>query len=311
MKKNVLIVGGNAFVGRIFAIQASKTDEYRLHVVNRGNFPLNIDNGNVTEYKCDRHSPKALARLLPPDAKFDALIDFCAYNAGDIHPLLSALSGKIKHYIYFSTASVYAPEENADGKYCGEGGRVLSPSELEGDVGAYVRGKIVLEKELTEACQKENIPYTILRPTFIYGPFNYAPRESYFIELIARHHVVPVPTDSDARFNFVYALDVSQGLMKCVGNEKTHNQIFNLASPEPITYTRLISDFERFNGGPFETREVTVAEADAERLPLPFPLTGDLLYSGEKFEKTLDFQYTPFSEGMERTFKIFYSLFTT
>ena len=26
-------------------------------------------------------------------------------------------------------------------------------------------------------CKAAGIPYTILRPTFIYGPFNYAPRE--------------------------------------------------------------------------------------------------------------------------------------
>ncbi|MDR3209061.1 MAG: NAD-dependent epimerase/dehydratase family protein [Oscillospiraceae bacterium] len=318
MKKRILILGGSLFVGRVFTILASRTEEYELHVVNRGHYPLNLE--GVAEYKCDRHSPRRMTRLLPEDIVFDAAIDFCAYDAGDIEPILSALGDRIRHYIYFSTASVYDPSRR---KIKTEGDPLMPvaphfperivPSfpEPSSSDEAYIRGKILLERELAATAGALGIPYTILRPSFIYGPLNYAPRESYFVEMIARRHVVPVPTDATASFNFVYVKDVAAALMTIIGAARAANEVFNLAAPERVTYMRLIGDFERFNGGSFETREVTVEEAEREHLPLPFPLTEDDLTSGERFAKTFSFRYTPFLDGMEATFKAFYSLFVS
>jgi nucleoside-diphosphate-sugar epimerase len=161
------------------------------------------------------------------------------------------------------------------------------------------------------ACAHLGIPYTILRPTFIYGPFNYARRESYFVELIARGHVVPVPADATARFNMVYVFDIARALELMIGDERAFNEVFNLSAPDEITYSVLLEAFAKFNGGPFMTRSVTVEEILAEDIPLPFPLTEDELFSGKKLSDTFEFEYTPFMQGMEKTYKIFYSLFTT
>ena len=62
MSKKVLVIGGSAFTGRVFCIQMSKNEDYELHVVNRGQFPLNLK--GVKEYKCDRHSPRMVADWL-------------------------------------------------------------------------------------------------------------------------------------------------------------------------------------------------------------------------------------------------------
>ena len=302
--KNVLVIGGSSFTGRVFSIQSSKSGGFDLHVVNRGNFPMNLE--RVTQYKCNRHSPRMLARLVP-DITYDALVDFCAYEPGDIKSLIDVLGGRIKQYIFFSTASVYAQSE----EFLDEGAPLIEVSDESGDPAIeYVRKKIMLERELIEACGNAGVKYTILRPAFIYGPFNYAPRESYFIELIAKKYVVPVPVDAMARFNFVYVLDIAEALMSMIGDSKASDEVFNLAEDEVITYPQLISDFERFNNGPFETREVTVAQVMKENIQLPFPLTESTLYCGGKLAQTFDFRYTPFTEGMEKTFKIFYSIYT-
>ena len=303
MSKKVLVIGGSAFTGRVFSIQMSKNEDYELHVVNRGQFPLNLK--GVKEYKCDRHSPRMIARLLPADVIFDVMIDFPAYNPGEVSSLLEALKGRVKQYIVFSTASVYEPYDHQIKK---EGDPVVTKSE--GDrVSDYIYNKILLEQETIVTCNKHGIPYTIMRPTFIYGPFNYAARESYFIELIARGHVIPVPIEATARFNMVYVFDIARALEICIGNEKAYNEIFNLSAPEEVTYAVLLEAFEKFNGGPFMTKPVTVDEVLDENIPLPFPLTEDELFSGRKFADTFDFSYTSFTEGMEKTYKIFYSLF--
>ena len=282
----------------------SKNKDYELHVVNRGQFPLNLE--TVKEYKTDRHTPVMVKHLLPK-IEFDAMVDFCAYAPGDTVSLLQMLKGRIKHYILFSTASVYEP---FDHKIKKEGDPVVSNTE--GDsVSNYIYNKIQLEQEAVAACEQLGIPYTILRPTFIYGPFNYAARESYFVELIARGHVVPVPIDATAKFNMVYVFDIARALELLICNEKAYNEIFNLSAPDEITYAVLLEAFTKFNGGPYLTKSVTVDEVIADNIPLPFPLTEDELFSGKKFSDTFEFEYTPFIEGMEKTYKIFYSLFTS
>jgi nucleoside-diphosphate-sugar epimerase len=304
MAKTVLAIGGSAFVGRVFSIMASRNSEFELHVVNRGNYPLNLD--NVKQYKSDRHDSRRLARTLP-DVKFDAIVDFCAYNSGEIRSVSRALAGRFGQYIFFSTSSVYEPGDRGVKR---EDSPIVSDSGG-GAVADYIAGKVRLERELHDEFLQNAAPYTVLRPTFIYGPFNYAPRESYFIEMIARGHDVPIPTDASARFSFVYVVDVANAALRCVGDNRAYNETFNLAAPEPITYGRLMSDFERCNGGPFLSHEVTVKEVIEQNIPLPFPLTEDELCGGEKFAKTFDFEYTPFAEGMEKTFNVFYSLYTS
>jgi nucleoside-diphosphate-sugar epimerase len=304
MPKKVLVIGGSAFTGRVFSILASKDSEYELHLVNRGNFPLNLD--NVKHYECDRHDELGFLRILP-DIKFDALVDFCAYNANEVLTVMKALKGRFGQYIFFSTSSVYEP---GDRRIKREGDLLISP--IGGDIVAdYIMGKVRLEHELVEMSLQIDIPYTILRPSFIYGPFNYAPRESFFIEMIARQRDVPVPTDATARFSLVYVFDVANATLRCIGDSRAYNEVYNLAAPEPVTYEWLMANFERYNGGPFLSHKMTVKEVLEQHIPLPFPLTEDELYSGDKFAKTFDFEYTPLTTGMEKTFSIFYSLFTS
>ncbi len=304
MSKKILAIGGSAFTGRVFSIQMSKNTDYELHVVNRGQFPLHLE--TVKEYKSDRHTPIMIKHLLPK-IDFDVMVDFCAYAPGDASSILEMLKGRIKHYIIFSTASVYEP---FDHKLKFEGDPVVTKTE--GDrVTDYIYNKVLLEQEAVETCERLSIPYTILRPTFIYGPFNYAARESYFVELIARGHVVPVPSDATAKFNMVYVFDVARALELMMNNKNAYNETFNLSAPEEVTYSMLLEAFLKFNNGPFMTRSVTVEEVISDSIPLPFPLTENELFSGKKLTDTFDFEYTPFMIGMEKTYKIFYSLFTS
>ena len=304
--KNVLMIGGSVFTGRVFSILASKSGEFNLHVVNRGNFPMELP--RVTQYKCNRQSPRMIARLVP-DIRYDALIDFCGYTPGQIRPMIEALGNRIGQYIFFSTARIYAEKRGYLDEFAPLADDDISlVDEL---VSGHIGNKIQLEQELVECAEKSGIKYTIFRPTFIYGPYNHAPRESYFIGLIARNEPVPIPIDATARFSLAYVFDVAHALKVSIGDERAYNKYFNLAGDESITYQQLISVFELCYGQPFETREVTVAQVYEENIPLPFPLTDDRLIDGKKFSNAFNFRYTPFSEGMKETFRTFLSRYTT
>ena len=291
--KRILIIGGSMFVGRVFSILASETERFELHVVNRGRFPLG-ELSNVTEYKCNRHSVPVLQRIIAA-GEYDAVVDFCAESPGDVAPLIEALAPRIGQYVLISDAAVY---DSSARKLRTEGDEIVA-----------LHPKAQLETELRKSATRNNVRYTILRPAMIYGPFNYMPRESWFIEMIARRHTVPILTDATASFNFVYVRDVARAIMTLIGDERSYDEVFNLASAEQVTYTRLISDFERYNGGSFDTQEFTVRRATERGIAFPFPMRNDNLISGERFAETFDFRYTPFAEGMEDTYKVFYQMY--
>lgn len=308
MRKQILVIGGTYFAGRVFSILTSRGDSGRddlhLHIVNRGKYPLkNLD--NVTQYICDRHDTERLTEILPDGVAFDAVVDFCAYEPGDISSIINALPDRISQYIFISTSSVYAPGGETPKA---ETDPVLSDFSS-GRVEDYIAKKCRLEKELTEMCASSGIAYTILRPAFIYGPFNYAPRESYFIKMIAEGKPVPVPTDATGKFSFVYVFDVSDIINRCIGNQKAYNEVFNVASPEIADYNSFIFQLRQCNGTDFLTTPVTVKQVIEQNIPLPFPLDEALIYSGKKSETILEYKYTPFSVGMKKTFSVFMSIY--
>lgn len=305
--KQVLVIGGSYFTGRVHAILTSKGQsgdgDIHLHVVNRGNYPLNLP--NVTQYVCDRHTPEKLNDILPKDVAFDAVVDFCGYEPQDISSLMSVLHDRIKQYIFLSTCSVY---DTVGSNIKTEKDPMLHnfTSDVISD---YIMKKCLLELELTSCCATYKIPYTILRPTFIYGPFNYAPRESYFIKNIVENTPVPVPTDATGHFSFIYVMDIADIINMSIGNSKAYNEIFNMSGSDE-TYESFLNTLEECAGEPFATQPVTVKQVIDENIPLPFPLNNDELYSGKKVEDVFGYKYTPFIDGMKKTFSVFKNIYT-
>ena len=219
MSYRVLVIGGSYFLGRIFCTLASRSGEFDLTLVNRGRYPMTHLPG-LREFHCDRHDPLGLSQL--PGEEYDAVVDFCAYAPGDIASLLDSLPGKAKRYILLSTADVYARGGGAKDED--------SPLMAEPGTGAaaeYTWHKRLLEKELAEESALRGLETVLLRPAFIYGPYNYAPRESWYIEKIVKGQPLPVPTDAAGRFQLVYVKDAAEAIMACVRQEAAAQQAFN------------------------------------------------------------------------------------
>ncbi len=303
MKKNVVVIGGSYFAGRVFSIHAAKGERLALHVVNRGKYKLNLP--GVREYQCDRHDTDTFSQILP-DIRYDAVVDFCGYHPKEISAIIHSLPERIGQYIFISTSSVYATTGIKK-----EGDPIITVSPNETDpTKEYLFNKVRLERELKETCGNAKIPYTIVRPCFIYGPYNYAPRESYFIEKIVKGIPVPEPEDARAKFSMVYVLDVARALEAFVGDKKAFDEVFNLAGVEQVTYATLFSELERCNGKGFSKIPMTVSQAQADKIPFPFPLNVDDLCSGEKMAQAFGLPYTPFTNGMEKAFAAFKSVFS-
>ena len=304
MGKKVLVIGGTYFAGRVFAMVASREAGFELTFINRGRYSMS-HLPNVTEYKCDRHNIAGLRAL--PVEEYDAIVDFCAYEPGDVRNLLENLHSTFKRYIYISTADVYdrnirTPKDES---------APLQSCQSQCNSGEYMFKKMLLEGESKETCEKLGVALTVLRPAFIYGPYNYAPRESYYVQKIVKHEPIPVPTDSDSQFQFVYVKDVANAIIACVNSEKAAGEAYNLCAPEVITYEKYMEVLKKVSDIPFETTPVTVEQVIRENIPIPFPLIAseNELYIGTKIVNDLGLVYTPFEEGMQKAYVAFKSVY--
>lgn len=292
----ILVIGGSYFFGRVFVMLAAK--EHDVTVLNRGTY--SVAQLGAKQITGDRKDV-SLWRSVRDD--YDCVVDFCAYESGDIARVLENMPGHMTQYIFISTVDVYA---RGRGGLKGE----ETPFEtrpLPGEAGAYIAGKVALEQEVREECAKRGIAVTVLRPAILYGPLNYAPRESVYIRLMAQNHVLPYITDAAGAFQFVYVRDAAEAVLKCLGNPEAYGQAYNLCGEEILTYETFFRELKRACDVEVQEIALTAREAEEQGLPLPFPVTAaeTELCSNEKGKAQLGLCYTDIAEGMARTYRAF------
>lgn len=298
--KNVLILGGSYFAGRVFVEELLKEKDYQIFVFNRGNIPLNMD--GVREIVGDRHDEAKIIEGIPPH-DWHAVVDFCAESDRDIMTMLEFLPGKIHHYIYISTTSIYKTTRNLP---VGEDAPKLSGPQPE--LGAFVDygyNKWLGERLLQIEGPKRGIAYTCLRPAIIYGPYNYAPRETYFFDLIHSDKEIVLPDNDLPLFSFLYVVDLAKVIIACLGRPIVFRQSFNVCSDELVSYRRLMEIFENVCAKKLDLQMLSPAEIEKRKIPLPFPLDSHLIYSGTKLQGLLGFEYTPIEDGMKATYEYY------
>lgn len=298
--KDILIIGGSYFAGRVFVEGLIKKEDYNIFIFNRGNLPLGFK--GVTELVGDRNDEDCIKNEIPA-RQWYAVVDFCAYEPVQVEKLIRSIQGDIAHYILISTTSVY--EDNTALPINEEAPKIVHPQPELGEYANYGFDKWRAECTATELCTAKGIPLTIFRPSIIYGKYNYAPRERFFFELITKGEPLVMPDPDLTIFTFVWVVDLARVIFRCISNEKVFNNSFNVSSPEQISYTDLVEILKEITGKEIQTTKMSIAEITQMGLPLPFPPDRKLVYTGSSIAKILDFQYTPFIEGMKMTYKYF------
>ncbi|MFC1883624.1 NAD-dependent epimerase/dehydratase family protein [Thermodesulfobacteriota bacterium] len=125
----------------------------------------------------------------------------------------------VEHFIYFSSSMIY-------GNF--EGGMVTEESPCE-PLGIYGALKFGGEKLVIAYNQVFDIPYTIIRPSALYGERCVSRRVGQiFIENAIQGLDISISGDGSDRLDFTYIGDLVEGMVRVVRNENSHNQIFNL-----------------------------------------------------------------------------------
>lgn len=296
----ILVIGGSYFYGRVFVMQAVK--EHDITVLNRGTYSM--ENLGVKQIKGDRRR-EDLWKSITED--YDIIVDFCAYNSGDIAKVLNHIKGNIKQYILISTVDVY--KRGIKGLKTED--TPFEQREFEEEVGKYITGKVALEKEIVTECIQKGIEYTILRPAILYGPYNYAPRESVYIKLLIQNHIIPHINGATGKFQFVYIKDAAEAIKRCLLNKITYGQAYNLCEKSIITYDIFIETLKNVADLDYKECNYTFQQAINEGIPLPFPVLEEEseLYTNEKSEHELKLKYTSFLQGLAKTYSAFKNVY--
>ena len=300
--KKILIIGGTYFLGKAFVELMLNEGDAELILLHR-NGREEIKHNRIREVFADRHDTDKLAGL-DLGEEIDAIVDFCAYAEGDIKNLLGNISARVKQYVFISTSDVY---KRGTGKLLNEDAD-FEERDFGGDVGAYISGKVSLEREIMEACAEKNCRYTVLRPVFIFGENNYAPREGIYFQWILKAGQVLHPADADGEFQLVYVKDVAKAIAIVIGNEDACDRAFNVCENKMFTYDSFEKLLKSATGTDFERIDTDVATVNEKGIPLPFPLTKaeSNYYDGSSLIE-LGMTFTQAEEAMKDTYEAFLS----
>jgi len=232
-KKKVLIVGGTRFSG-LYLWKELFDRGHDISLFNRGKTALkklpketeasfNKRKDAVKIIVGDRQKSESLNEKLASES-FDVIYDMNGREVSDTAPLADLFNGKVEHFIYMSSAGVYKKS-------------LLMPhreNDME-DAKSRHKGKLETEAYL----KKIGIPFTSIRPTYIYGPLNYNPLEEYFFERLDAGRAICIPGHGQHITGLGHVEDLAVAMAQIIGRDQAKGKIYNVQDTQSTTFEGL------------------------------------------------------------------------
>jgi nucleoside-diphosphate-sugar epimerase len=217
----ILIMGGTRFIG-VYLTRILLEQGHEVVLFNRGNRPAPE---GVQQIQGDRTDPNQLKEKLA-QASFDAVFDNNGRELSDTQPLVEIFQDRIQHFVYVSSAGVYQKSDQMP--------------HLEGDPvdpKSRHRGKFATEDYLAA----QQIPFTSIRPVYIYGPQNYNDLEAWFFDRILRDRPLPIPGNGMHLTQLGHVQDLATAMAAVLGNSTAIGKIYNVSGDRYVTFDGLAS----------------------------------------------------------------------
>lgn len=273
----ILILGGTGFTGP-FQVNYALARGHKVTLFNRGQRPSPEWPGEVEQLHGDRNTGdlKALE-----GREWDVCIDnptslpFWVRDAGKV------LAGKVGHYLFISTISVYADgsrpgmtEDAALAQYKGADPMAETIEKLRADIeNLYGPLKALSEAEARRQFGERT---TIVRPGYIVGPRDETDRFSYWPRRIAAGGEVLVPGDGSDPVQVIDGRDLGEWMVR-LAEQGTYGT-FNAVGPDyRMTTDQMVHGCHAVTGGPVTFTHVPVDFLAAQKvgfgdeLPVWFP----------------------------------------
>jgi len=138
----------------------------------------------------------------------------------------------IEHFIYFSSSMVYGDFD----------GGLVTEESVCNPLGIYGALKFAGEKMVIAYNQVFDMPYTIVRPSALYGPRCVSRRVGQiFIENALTGKEIKIQGDGSDRLDFTHIEDLCSGIVNVVENKNSLNQTFNLTYGKSVAINKMAS----------------------------------------------------------------------
>ncbi len=297
--KTILILGGTRLMGRLLVEKLLEQNQHKITLFNRGKtepqlFP------DVEKIIGDRETTdieKIWAR------SWDVIIDFSSYHPRSLQPLIHNIKGKVGRYIYISTVSVYdyeAPGIKAeDGKLSPYTEPLVAEEKVTG--ANYGPKKVACENLLLEADWLDKI---ILRPSIVYGQYDYTERLYYWMHRVKTQQQFIVPDEGKELSNFTFVNDMVEVLLQSIDIEN-HRTIYNVTTHTPNTWLTKLNTMKNLleTNPEYVFMPKSILEENKERLKggLPGWRTNDnLRYDHRRVLEDFSITFTSFEDSIRQ-----------
>jgi len=285
-RKKILVLGGTMFVGRALVEKLLLIPEYEITLFNRGKSNAGLF-PDVKQFHGNRESDDVLQVC---NQHWDVVIDFSGYYPVTFEKLLSTFKGKVGRYIFISTISVYDLSRFAN-RAITETDEILGCTEeqkISKLPGAYGEKKAEMERILQAQDWLDKI---ILRPSFIYGKYDWTERFYYWLYRAKFSGQILMP--EDFLLSLTYADDLVNGILAAI-EVKEHQTVYNTVSQTGVSLQRVVTIAASLLNRTVELVDATKIleredDFDGSAFPLFVPL--DFTIAGNNWLN--DFSVTP------------------
>jgi nucleoside-diphosphate-sugar epimerase len=226
----VVVVGGTGIMS-VGIVKALLQAGHEVTVFNRGQRvpPDQLPRG-VRFIRGDRKARVEFEATMQR-ARFDAALDMICYTAEDAESDVRAFRG-VQHFIQTSTCATFG-----------------GPRELPTDenspllpISDYGRNKVDADKVFMQAHARGDLPVTIFKPHYIWGPgmsiCRQISHEPYWIDRMRRGRPLLVTAEGELFMCHCHSDDAGVAYAAALGRTACQGQTYILTSPRPQTWRR-------------------------------------------------------------------------
>ena len=295
----VLFIGGTGNIST-YVSKLCVQKGIELFLLNRGIRKVEIP--GVKIINGDISKPDQIISLLK-DYKWDAVVNWIAFNLNDIERDINLFSNKTKQYIFISSASAYQKPPSHP--------VITESTPLYNPYWDYSQNKIACEERLNHEYQNKNFPITIVRPSLTYDtvlPVIMGGWTEYtIIDRIRKGKEIVVHGDGTSLWVVTHAEDFAKGFVGLLGHQQAIGHSFHITSDEVLTWDQIYLALAEAVGVEANIVHISSDFIVKHEKSLVGSLLGDKSYS-VIFDNTKiktfvpDYRATiPFIQGIKRT----------
>ncbi len=309
MKKKILILGGTKFVGRLLVSKLMEDNSYEIYLFNRGETNPNLFS-NVNRIKGDRETDD-INQI--KNKEWDFVVDFSSFYPKSLLKTISNLDKGITKYIFISSISAYNFTDYDSSFEITENYKLAECSieeAVDTTLKTYGKRKAECENILNK---QEWLNKIILRPSIIYGEYDWSDRFYYWLYRVKKGHKFILPESGQQKLSLTYAKDFVKTISELIKSD-INNGVYNCSTNEPISLKEIVQCMAIELNLDLDDLIINISQEwllensvkPQDDIPLWFG--GHLMFDNQKIKKNLNIEFTDFRETVKKTIEFYNEL---